>query len=218
MNVFFPAALGAAAISFLANFLAPPLLAAINPAQPPPASDTIHCEGYYPPTEECLPLGSTRPPWFKKKRPNAACPQWNIDKQWGEKEVFSSKLKDIELTSAEYEQLLAEIDSDYIAKLGGQDALKPLVWVRRERGVAWSRIQDGIIAGNSEFHSDISTSKDGFEGGTCRHMCWTDALLPLYVEEFGVKPSDDFIDFVTGFDVENFKKELATLKRKMSWQ
>ena len=211
MNVFLPAALGAAAISVLANFLVPPIMVVINPPQPPP-SDVIHCEGYYPPTEDCLPLGATRPPWFKKKRSNAGCPQWQIDRQWGERGAFSAKLKDIEAIAKEYEQLLAEIEPDDIAKFGGQDALKPLVWIKRERGVAWSRMQDGIIAGNSEYHSDAST----MEGDDTQ--CWTDALLPVYVEEFGVKPSDDFIDFVSSFDVESFRKQTATLKRKMAEQ
>ena len=194
-------------ISVLANFLV-----AINPPQPPP-SNIIHCEGYYPPTEDCLPLGSARPPWFKKKRSNAGCPQWQIDRQWGERGLFSAKLKDIEAITKEHEQLLAEIEPDDIAKFGGQDALKPQVWIRRERGVAWSRMQDGIIAGNSEYHSDASTIE-----GDDSHMCWTDALLPLYVEEFGVKPSDDFIGFVSNFDVESFRRQTATLQRKMAEQ
>ena len=210
MNVFVPAALGAAAISVLANFLVPPIIATINPPQPPP-SDIIRCEGYYPPTEDCLPLGATRPPWFKKKRSNAGCPQWQIDHNWGERGVFSGKLKDIEAIATQYEQLLTEVEPDDIAKLGGQDALKPLVWIRRERGVAWSRMQDGIIAGNSEFHSDVTTG----EGGNS-HVCWTDALLPLYVEEFGVKPSEEFIEFVADFDVESFREQLTVLKRKMA--
>lgn len=60
--------------------------------------------------------------------------------------------------------------------------------------------ESGIIAGNSEFHSDVNLS----DGGDIRHECWTDALLPLYVEEFGVKPSEDFIEFVTAFDAKNF--------------
>ena len=215
MNVFVPAALGAAAISVLANFLVPPIIqmVAINPPQPPP-SNIVHCEGYYPPTEDCLPLGATRPAWFKKKRSNAGCPQWQIDRQWGERGVFSAKLKDIEAIAKEYDQLLAEIEPDDIAKLGGQDALKPQVWIRSERGVAWSRMQDGVIAGNSEYHSDASTTSIEGDG----HKCWTDALLPLYVEEFGVKPSDDFIDFVSNFDVESFRKETVTLKRKMAEQ
>ena len=63
-----------------------------------------------------------------------------------------------------------------------------------------SRALDAIIAGNSEFHSDVNLS----DGGDIRHECWTDALLPLYVEEFGVKPSEDFIEFVTAFDAKNF--------------
>jgi hypothetical protein len=203
MNIFVPAALGVAAISFVANFLAPPIMVALTPPQPPP-SDVIHCEGYYPPTEDCIPLGTTRPSWFKKKRSNAGCPQWQINKQWGERGIFVSKLKDMEAIAKEFEQILAEVTPDDAAKLGGEDALKPLIWIRRERGVAWSRMQDGIIAGNSEFHS-------GDE-------CWTDALLPLYVEEFGVKPSEDFIEFVTAFDVKNFKEQLTTLRQTMAAQ
>mmetsp|Transcript_9170 Transcript_9170/g.15213 ORF Transcript_9170/g.15213 Transcript_9170/m.15213 type:complete len:217 (-) Transcript_9170:44-694(-) len=214
MNVFVPAAFGVAAISFLANFLAPPILVALTPLQPPP-SDVIHCEGYYPPTEDCLPLGTTRPLWFKKKRSNGGCPQWQIDKQWGERGTFVSKLKYMESAAKEYEQILADITADDVAKLGGEDALKPLIWVRRERGVAWSRMQDGIIAGNSEFHSDVNVSGGGGDG---RHKCWTDALLPLYVEEFGVKPSEDFIEFVINFDVESFREQLATLKKTLALQ
>ena len=214
MNVFVPAAFGVAAISFVANFLAPPILVALTPPQPPP-SDVIHCEGYYPPTEDCIPLGTTRPSWFKKKRSNAGCPQWQIDKQWGERGIFVSKLKGMEAIAKEFEQILAELTKDDAAKLGGEDALKPLIWIRRERGVAWSRMQDGIIAGNSEFHSDGNLSGGG---DNVRHECWTDALLPLYVEEFGVKPSEDFIEFVTAFDVESFKEQLTTLRQKMAAQ
>lgn len=209
MNVFVPAAFGVAAISFVANFLAPPL----TPPQPPP-SDVIHCEGYYPPTEDCISLGTTRPSWFKKKRSNAGCPQWQFDKQWGERGIFVSKLKDMEAIAKEFEQILADIITDDTAKLRGEDALKPLIWIRRERGVAWSRMQEGIIAGNSEFHSDVNLS----DGGDIRHECWTDALLPLYIEEFGVKPSEDFIEFVTAFDAKNLKGQLTALRQKMAAQ
>ena len=118
----------------------------------------------------------------------------------------------MEAIAKEFEQILADITTDDAAKLGGEDALKPLIWIRRERGVAWSRMQDGMIAGNSEFHSDGNLSG----GGDVRHECWTDALLPLYVEEFGVKPSEDFIEFVTAFDVESFEEQLTTLRQKVA--
>ena len=121
----------------------------------------------------------------------------------------------MEAIAKEFEQILAELTKDDAAKLGGEDALKPLIWIRRERGVAWSRMQDGIIAGNSEFHSDGNLSGGG---DNVWHECWTDALLPLYVEEFGVKPSEDFIEFVTAFDVESFKEQLTTLRQKMAAQ
>ena len=120
----------------------------------------------------------------------------------------------MEAIAKEFEQILADITTDDAAKLGGEDALKPLIWIRRERGVAWSRMQDGIIAGNSEFHSDVNLS----DGGDIRHECWTDALLPLYVEEFGVKPSEEFIEFVTAFDAKNLKGQLTALRQKLAAQ
>ena len=92
-------------------------------------------------------------------------------------------------------------------KNGDVDAVKPPLWIRRDRGVAWSRIRKNVMARNSEYHSDRPDEQGG-------HICWTDALLPMYVEEFGMKPSDEFILFVNSFDVQDFGSRLDALKKK----
>jgi hypothetical protein len=80
---------------------------------------------------------------------------------------------------------------------------KPPVWIRRERGFAWSRIEEGTMAGNSEFHADWE------KGG---HICWTDALLPMYIDTFGVEPSDRFKEFVAAFRLQEFRLALEKFK------
>ena len=176
-----PTAIGAAAFSILARFIGPPLLVALAP--PPsqqPVPGIIRCEGYYPDPEVCIPLGSHRPLWFKVNRDNMDCPQWRIDPTW-EKSIFTHRLAQIEGVAKEWESMLEVMDADTMQKCGGEEVLKPTVWLRRERGVAWSRINSGVIAGNSEYHCDRPE----------KSVCWTDALLPIYVDEFSVKPSDD---------------------------
>mmetsp|Transcript_16543 Transcript_16543/g.36012 ORF Transcript_16543/g.36012 Transcript_16543/m.36012 type:complete len:209 (-) Transcript_16543:124-750(-) len=205
MNMILPATIGVAAISCLASFLVPPLLVAVAPFEPPPG--THRCEGYFPDTEVCLPLGTKRPPWFRKNRANADCPQWRIDPKWVERTAFTSKLNDIEATAKEWESILISMTAEDLDKCGGEEAVKPPVWIRQERGVAWSRIQEGIIAGNSEFHCDRPEDQGG-------HICWTDAVLPMYVEECGVKPSEEFILFVSTFDVQEFRSKMTVMKQK----
>ena len=205
MNMILPATIGVAAISCLANFLVPPLLVAVVPSHAP--AGILRCEGYYPDAEVCLNLGTKRPPWFRKNRANADCPQWHIDPTWAERDTFASKLKDIEATAKEWESFLIDLTAEDVEKCGGEEAVKPSVWIRSERGVAWSRIQEGIIAGNSEFHCDRPEDQGG-------HICWTDAVLPMYVEEYGVKPSDEFLSFVSNFDVEDFQYKMSSMKQQ----
>mmetsp|Transcript_27451 Transcript_27451/g.41568 ORF Transcript_27451/g.41568 Transcript_27451/m.41568 type:complete len:236 (+) Transcript_27451:88-795(+) len=199
---FILAAFVAAAVSTAAKFLGPPILAALT--SPQQSKHGIgQCEGYYPDTEICLLLG-TSPEWFQRNRENAECPQWKIDTTCEGKDAFIEKLKGIETVAKEWEDSLAEMDMDTIAKCGGQEAVKPPVWIRRERGVAWSRIQEGIMAGNSEYHCDR-------DGG---NMCWTDALLPMYVEQYGFKPSKEFHVFVSMFDLNSFRNALQEMKTR----
>lgn len=199
---FILAAFVAAAVSGAAKFLGPPILAAL--ASPQQSKNGIgQCEGYYPDTEICLLLG-TNPKWFQRNRENADCPQWKIDTTWEGRDAFIEKLKNIETVAKDWEDSLAEMDMDTITKCGGQKAVKPPVWIRRERGVAWSRIQEGIMAGTSEYHCDRDSG----------NVCWTDALLPMYVEQYGVKPSQEFHVFVSMFDLNSFRKALQEMKTR----
>merc|ERR1740121_2268916 len=170
--------IGLAIMSIVANFL-PPLLFTLTP---PKQQQTPKCEGYYPDPEVCLKLGSKRPAWYRRNRKNTNCPQWKINNsEWKEKEKFIEKLHDIESIAKEWESVLEEMDANTIEKCGNE-RIKPRIWIRRERGLAWSRIEDNIIAGNSEYHCNNG-------------ICWTDVLLSMYVDKFGVKPSEEFIDF-----------------------
>lgn len=165
-----------------------------------PAAQQTTCEGFWPDAEVCLTLGSTRPSPFRRNAANAGCPQWRINPGWAGREELSVKLHGIEQVAKEWEKLLEEMDTDG----------KPPVWIRRERGFAWSRIEEEIVAGNSEFHADWKN------GG---HICWTDALLPIYIDTFGVEPSDRFKEFVAAFKLQEFRLALEKLKsgRPSQW-
>lgn len=201
MKILFLAAIGIGAISTATKFLGPPLLAAFVSYQLP-------CEGYYPDTDICLELGVNKPKWYQRNRDNAGCPQWRIDSNWGkegERQDFSKKLQEIEAVSKEWQ---SEIDKG--CDSGEEKA--SVVGIRRERGVAWSRMQEGIMAGNSEY---LSRNLAG-DGESSEHICWTDALLPIYVEQYSVKPSDGFRVFVSMFDVDSFRQELQGIKTRCS--
>ena len=66
------------------------------------------------------------------------------------------------------------------------------------------------MAGNSEFHSTpASADSSCSSSGQCKNnICWTDALLPVYVDKFGVEPSHTFQVFVQEFDVDVFRTKL----------
>jgi len=199
MNILLLAAIGIGAISTATKFLGPPLLAAF-------LSHQLPCEGYYPETDICLELGTNKPKWYQRNRDNAGCPQWRIDPNWekeGERQAFSKKLQEIEVVAKEWESEM-EKGCD-----GGEE--KPsVVGIRRERGVAWSRMREGVMAGNSEYHRRSPAGG----GEASEHICWTDALLPIYVEQYGVKPSDEFRVFVSMFDVDSFRQELQGIKAR----
>lgn len=161
------------------------------------------CEGYWPDAEICLDLGASRPSLLKRTRANSRCPQWQIKPKWKGRESFSTKLHDIEKTALAWEKQLADMSSEQIGKCG-TETITPPIFVHRERGVAWSRIEEGIIAGNAEFHT-THPEKDG-------KVCWTDALLSLYVDKFGVEPTETFKSFVSSFDVDDFGQKLQELK------
>jgi hypothetical protein len=183
---FLPVAIGVVSWLFAAWVL--PLLV------PQPA-----CEGYWPDAEVCLDLGSTRPSRIRRNRANAGCPQWRINHDWAGRAELSAKLHEIEAVAKEWEKLLEEELDD----VDGDVSSKPPVWIRRERGLAWSRIEEGVVAGNSEFHTNWE--KWG-------HICWTDALLPMYIDTFGVEPSERFKEFVADFRLKDFRLELEKLK------
>ena len=207
--------IGAAVVSWLcATWILPvlPAFLAHTHQKSPPA-----CEGYWPDADTCLDLGPSRPSIFRLTGANAACPQWRInpDGDWAGREDLSSKIRDIQSNAEEWEKALADAGRERIELCAGCEKKPPRVWVRRERGLAWSRIQEGIIAGNSEFRSEDDTlSVGGREGG--RAVCWTDALLPMYIDKFRVEPSDGFKEFVAVFDLDSFRGQLAKLKRCMA--
>jgi hypothetical protein len=184
--IFLPAAV--AIVSWLFTAWVLPLL--------DPATQQPLCEGFWPDAEVCLELGSTRPSPFRRNAANADCPQWRINPGWAGRGELSVKLHGIEQVAKEWEKLLEEMDD-------GDVTSKPPVWIRRERGFAWSRIEEGTMAGNSEFHTDWE------RGG---HVCWTDALLPVYIDTFGVEPSDRFKEFVATFRLQEFRLALEKLK------
>eukprot|EP00566_Odontella_aurita_P023663 CAMPEP_0113551396 /NCGR_PEP_ID=MMETSP0015_2-20120614/14502_1 /TAXON_ID=2838 /ORGANISM="Odontella" /LENGTH=202 /DNA_ID=CAMNT_0000452285 /DNA_START=118 /DNA_END=726 /DNA_ORIENTATION=+ /assembly_acc=CAM_ASM_000160 len=167
------------------------------------SAPTAECEGYWPDTEICVELGSSRPYFHKRTRSNAGCPQWRIKPNWEGRKNFSKKLHGIESTARAWEKYLTEMSTEDIEKCG-TDNYTPPIFLRRQRGVAWSRIEEGIIAGNSEFHA-TDPDKHG-------KICWTDALLPLYVDKFGVEPTTTFKSFVTSFDLDDFEKKLKQLR------
>jgi len=166
------------------------------------------CEGYWPDVTVCLNLGPSLPFWFKRTIANAGCPQWRINPSSAELEEISRKIRDMEAMAKEWEEGISSQKDKNIETCAGEDIImKPPVWIRRERGIAWSRIEEGIIAGNSEFHADFSEGDGG-------HFCWTEALQPIYMKKFGVHPTDRFKDYVAAFDVETFRNRLVQLKRR----
>mmetsp|Transcript_9664 Transcript_9664/g.14044 ORF Transcript_9664/g.14044 Transcript_9664/m.14044 type:complete len:241 (+) Transcript_9664:104-826(+) len=162
------------------------------------------CEGYYPDIDICLALGTSKPSRFQRTRANAACPQWRMNSNWGGKNEFSTKLKSIEDVAKEWEKVVAEMDEQQSID-NTKCNMSPSVWIRRERGVAWSRIEEGVMAGNSEYHV-------GRQEDDKHHICWTDVFRPMYVDTYGVEPSDEFQAFVASFDIDLFSKELEVLK------
>eukprot|EP00547_Thalassionema_nitzschioides_P002192 CAMPEP_0194213630 /NCGR_PEP_ID=MMETSP0156-20130528/14363_1 /TAXON_ID=33649 /ORGANISM="Thalassionema nitzschioides, Strain L26-B" /LENGTH=206 /DNA_ID=CAMNT_0038941705 /DNA_START=151 /DNA_END=771 /DNA_ORIENTATION=+ len=198
MNILLLAALGVVAISSTTKFLGPPLIAAL-------VRKKLPCEGYYPDTDICLALGTIKPKWYQRNRDNAGCPQWRIDPNWGhegERQDFIKKLQEIEDIAKGW-----EIKKDE----GCDSGDRQVVEIRTERGVAWSRMQDGIMAGNSEYRRRRQAGDD--ESGH-ETFCWTDALLPIYVKQYSVKTSDEFRVFVSMFDVDSFRQELQAMKTR----
>jgi hypothetical protein len=160
------------------------------------------CEGYWPDAEICLELGSTQRPSspLRRNAANAGCPQWHINPGWAGRGELSVKLHGIEKVAREWDKLLLE-DDDGDSNIANNKP--PVVWIRRERGFALSRIEEGTVAGNSEFHTDWAKG----------HICWTDALLPIYIDMYGVEPSNRFKEFVAAFSLEEFH---LALEKRMS--
>ena len=178
------------------------------------------CEGYWPATEECISLGTTLPSQSQKTQSNALCPQWLIHPEWKEsrRRLFSQKLRQIEETAKDWEEcLLLDMENankqeeEKIITTNEAGLMLPQpVQIIQYRGLAWSRMEDGEIAGNSEFHAAI----EGEESGEKTMVCWTDALLPLYVDKYGVEPSKEFQAFVAAFNANSFRDELGELCRR----
>mmetsp|Transcript_37150 Transcript_37150/g.42389 ORF Transcript_37150/g.42389 Transcript_37150/m.42389 type:complete len:92 (-) Transcript_37150:193-468(-) len=82
--------------------------------------------------------------------------------------------------------------------------IEPMIFILSQRGIAWSRIEEGIMAGNSEYHET---------GGS---MCWTDALLAKYVDKFDILPSNEFIVQVSKFSLVEFQRKLDELQQCLS--
>lgn len=177
-----------------------PMQKSTNPSTILQAVEPPECEGYWPDTEICLELG-TSPSQSLLTQANAGCPQWHINPAWqiNDKQALSTKLHEIEGIAKEWEGLLQEITGEQLKQCGGEQGVKPLVWISRQRGVAWSRMEENVMAGNCEYRTDSGA-------------CWTDALLPIYIDKFGVEPSEKFKTFVATFNVESFRDALQHLK------
>ena len=163
------------------------------------------CEGYWPDVEICLDLGTSLPDVSSRTAANAGCPQWRIHTEWQQSTQFTNKLRDMEGVAREWESLLETMQEGGIEKCGGEASVTPPVHIARYRGLAWSRMEENTMAGNSEFHATSTNGK------TTTTTCWTDALLD-YVEQFGVEPSSEFQAFVAAFDLQGFRDGLAILK------
>lgn len=162
------------------------------------------CEGYWPETDVCVKLGKN-PSKGLLTEENAACPQWRIRKSsWTNQEEVTSKLGAIEAVAKEWETLLQDMTPDQLTRAGGVEGVTPPVFISRQRGLAWSRIEEGVMAGNAEYHT-----------GGDNDVCWTDAMLPLYMDKYNVEPSEKFQQFVRNFDVDGFRDSLAKLKARM---
>ena len=144
--------------------------------------------------------------------------------------LFVNKLRNMEQVARDWEAQVETMDETGVdlAQLrcssgSDNDATKafsfPLVapiTISRYRGLAWSRIEENSMAGNSEYHHHATTTSSSTIihddlSTTPKTICWTDALLD-YVEKFGVEPSSKFQDFVTTFDLQKFQDDLKTLK------
>ena len=207
MNYLFPVAAAGGALALLL----PPLFAKLAPL-PPSSQSAFRCEGYYPDAAVCLTLGPGRPSPLRLRRDNARCPQWQLRPAWAGREALARRLGEAEDAARRWEEALAAAAAEDAARCGGVDdsasAARPPVRLRRERGMAWSRVEAGVMAGNSEFH------RDGADGR--KHVCWTDALLPLYVTKYGLRPSQEFEAFVLAFDIEKFRAGLDALRACIS--
>lgn len=200
-QILFPAATAVAVSYLVGTWLLPAVLPNNKPELQHHQRPAAACEGYWPDMETCLDLGTSLPKQSLRTAANAGCPQWQINTNWQGQKTFIDKLRDIEIVAREWEQVLVEMDQVDIERC--KDIITPPVFIRRERGVAWSRIEENSMAGNSEFHAESTGGK---------HTCWTDALLPLYVERFGVEPSSQFQAYVTTFDLHAFRDGLTKLK------
>lgn len=219
-----------AAAGGILSLLLPALLANLLPPRSPSHSPAggPWCEGYYPDAEVCLELGPGQPSKHRLRRANALCPQWRIDPAWAAgsgRGALVSRLGQVEETALLWEGALADMEPEDLERCGGIDdgpngggTARPPVWLRRERGLAWSRLEEGEMAGNSEFHCDRDGDSDDGRGKEVRrsHVCWTDALLPLYIDKYGVRPSKEFEAFVLSFDLEHFRARLDILQECMS--
>eukprot|EP00929_Paragymnodinium_shiwhaense_P043762 TRINITY_DN22489_c0_g1_i2.p1 TRINITY_DN22489_c0_g1~~TRINITY_DN22489_c0_g1_i2.p1 ORF type:complete len:112 (-),score=29.06 TRINITY_DN22489_c0_g1_i2:173-508(-) len=91
---------------------------------------------------------------------------------------------------------LGYLTPDTLASCGVKE--EPFVLVARYRGIAWSRIIQEML-GSAEY-------KDARPG---QAMCWPDGYSSHYIEEFNVKPTQLFIDYINSFDLEAFKAAVA---------
>merc|ERR1712129_232923 len=133
-----------------------------------------------------------------------ACPQAHVDRQWDGKSEFLAKLADLE-------SVAANASADFISKqLLAQCSLSeaPFIHVMNFRGIAMSRMEDGVFLGSREFESP---------GRAGSRICWPDGFADHYIDKFGVKPTQEFRTFIGEFDLDAFRlaaSKAATCRKK----
>mmetsp|Transcript_88266 Transcript_88266/g.175408 ORF Transcript_88266/g.175408 Transcript_88266/m.175408 type:complete len:240 (+) Transcript_88266:173-892(+) len=148
------------------------------------------CEGYWPPPAVCLPLGTNSHQGVTAEE--MACPQAHVNMQWDARSEFLAKLADVE-------SVAKNASADFISKqLLAQCGLneEPFIHMMSFRGIAMSRMEDGVFLGNREFESHQHTGS---------RICWPDGFADHYVGRFGVKPTQEFRTFIQEFDLNAFR-------------
>jgi len=158
--------------------------------------DTGACEGYFPPESVCLPLGAAPRPFTAgvDAPESRGCPQRRARTDWAEKAEFLEKLRAIEATATGASQ-----DTTLQTLVDCGLANVPFVLVTSYRGMAMSRVAEGMFVGSAEFE-DARPEK---------RACWPDGFSDHYVDQHDVVPTLRFRSYVRDFDLEAFRRAVT---------